>query len=221
MTIKPDQDVFINFPIGVFKVTRISMTHPYMKLDVCQEPIIGPIVFQWGNLQKDLIDPQCKRYGVTQFGTTQVISHTFSTNEMPDIIAKIEPKAKGYLTIYKQLYALFDGTNYYQFRPGLTPAGPIVDAFVPTLSVPAPKINRSHFYGPGRDTKAYKTPTMNLPYALSDCAMNEFGETLTPIDWFLRYVHQHAGEVADPFNRKKDTNRDGIEQEYVIIKGGS
>ncbi len=218
MTIKPGQsgqDVFINFPVGVFRVTRISMTHPYMKLEVYNEPLIGPVLFQWGDLQKDLIDPQYKDYGIDQFGMTRMISQTFSTNEMPDIITKAEPKAKGYLTIYKQRYTLFDGTNYYQLLLLPHPT-------VTTVSMPEAKINRSHFYGPGRETKAYKTPTMNLPYALSDCAMDDSGVALTPIDWFLRYIHQHAGEVADPFNRKKDTNRDGgVGQEYVIIKGGS
>ncbi len=213
MMIKPGQDVYINFPIGLFRVTHISMTHPYMKLEVCQDPIIGPIVFQWGNLQKDLIDPQCRGYGLDRSGMTRTISQTFSANEMPDIITKIEPQAKGYLTIFRQQYTLFDGTNHYQYIPG---SGVVI---VPVP--PAPKINRAHFYGTGRETRAYKTPTMNLPYALSDCAMDLSGVALTPIDWFLKYVHQHAGEVADPFNRKKDTNRDGTEQEYVIIKGGS
>lgn len=211
-----DSSVYVNFPIGLFRIVRISMTHPYMRLDLQQEQRHpSSEIFEWGNLQGLLGNSKYQDYGLNEYGVLRKVIQTFSTNEMPDIIKGVEPRANGYLTIHDHQFALFDGTNYYQFCRDYSGTTVLI------IPIPAPKINRAHFYGPGRETKAYRTPTMNLPYALSDCTMGNVGEVLAPIDWFLKYVHQHAGEVADPFNRKKDNERDGFEQEYVIIKGGS
>lgn len=199
--------IILRFGTEALEVIDIDRLRRHVLIRKGVPSVLEETKFEWKNFKQSVAEERYKQYGLSRRGRFELIKEVRPAEVVK---ARLDRYMKDFLPDFDGTVTIVDGHwGVMEQR-----RGPGIDRHHVAWVV---KWTRSEFHAL-TGTRGITKPIVWTPFTDTLCPMGEDGEALVTTVWFVAFIQEYMGMLADPF-AWKDYSRNGVIMGQEILLG--